>query len=106
MTWNDYLKKPKMTFRTPAPKRAPEVKGYRCYFRPEWLEWLVRPGEIRVGAFGPPTRTSSFGGEMWWSVEGRRGDERPAWLLLPNDPLARAVLGVESVQASLEGEIR
>ena len=96
--WSDYEKQARITFQTPAPADAPEVKGYRCYFRPEWLEWLVRPGQISVRAFGPPTRRSSLPGEMRWEVEGRRGDTRPAWLLLPSDVLAAATLAVEQIE--------
>ena len=104
--WADYVKQTQITFRTPAPADAPEVKGYRCYFEPEWLEWSVRPGQISVRAFGPPTRTSAFSGEMRWDVEGRHGDTRPAWLPLPVALLAAATFAVERIERERKGENR
>ncbi len=96
--WEDYVRQPRVTFRTRAPGDAPEVRGYRCYFQPEWLEWSIQPGGIRVGAFGPPTRTSSFPGEMWWNMEGPQGDERPSWLPIPLALLTSASLAVEELE--------
>lgn len=100
--WGEYTRQAKMTLWTPAPADAPEIKGYRCYFRPEWLEWLITPVEIRVAAHGPATRATNIGqGEMWWSVDSthpHRAPDRPDWLLLPVDLLAKARLGVERIE--------
>ena len=89
-------------FDTPAPEDAPEVKGNRCYFRPEVLHWTVTERRIYVRATGPATRVPNRQGEMGWSVEGYGGDERPVWLSLPHDPLARARVAVEVVAQSLK----
>lgn len=97
---------PMLTFWTKAPEDAPdEVKGYTCYFKPERLEWRVRTFWQRksrvvvdVVAHGPATRVEHREGAMRWGVEGSiEGDTRPAWLLLPLDQLARAILTVEEL---------
>lgn len=106
-TWNEHQRRPEIVFRTPAPADAPEVKGYRAYFQPETLEWHVRHGDVRVMASGPTTRAPSLGrGEMWWSVQGGWGDERPDWLLPPNDLLAHAVLAVDDLDERVTQEWR
>lgn len=96
---------PTLTFWTKAPEDAPEVKGYTCYFKPERLEWRVRTFWQRksrvvvdVVAHGPATRVEHREGAMRWGVEGSiEGDTRPAWLLLPLDQLASAILTIEEL---------
>lgn len=96
MSWSQYQRRPQIAFRMPAPADAPEIKGYRAYFRPEQLEWVVRADEVRVTATGPTTRAPSLGqGEMWWGVEGRVGDSRPPWLPIPAELIAAAKQAVE-----------
>ena len=104
----DHRAQPKVTFWTKAPADAPdEIKGTTCYFRPEWLEWSVSPRQVYVSAHGPATRVGHRQGVAGWSVEGFLGDERPPWLLLPVDPLAKAILTVDRIADLLnptEGE--
>lgn len=105
MTWQDYLRQPRIRLRTAAPTDAPEVKGSSCYFQPKWLDWDIRTGGISVTASGPATRTKYKQGNKRWNVEGNGApDERPAWLLLPNHVLAIACLAIEDVDRALRGE--
>lgn len=98
-TWDDYRQQARITFSTPAPPDAPETKGTRCWFKPEWLDWTVTKDVIHVVARGPATRVPHRQGEAAYCVEGaRRGDERPTWLLLPIDVLTAATLAARDIE--------
>ena len=102
-SWYDYRRRAKITFSTRAPDDAPETKGSRCWFKPEWMEWHVTSTTISVLVSGHATRTRYMLGEVTWSVEGApRGDERPAWLLLPIDQLTAARLAAEDIDRKRE----
>ena len=102
-SWYYYRLRAKITFSTRAPDDAPETKGLRCWFKPEWMEWHVTSTTISVLVSGPATRTQYMRGEVTWSVEGApRGDELPAWLLLPIDQLTAARLAAEDIDRKRE----
>ena len=116
-SWYDYRRRAKITFSTRAPDDAPETKGSRCWFKPEWMEWHVTSTTISVLVSGHATRTrymlgdvtssvsGALRGEVLWSVEGApRGDERPAWLLLPIDQLTSARLAAKYIDRKREEE--
>ena len=116
-SWYDYRRRAKITFSTRAPDDAPETKGSRCWFKPEWMEWHVTSTTIAVLVSGHATRTrcmlgevtssvsGALRGEVLWSVEGApRGDERPAWLLLPIDQLTSARLAAKYIDRKREEE--
>lgn len=87
------LQGPSITFWTMAPEDAPEVKGTRCYFKPERLEWRVYMfnGQVSVYmvAHGPATRSSraypSPGNHVW------DGGDLPPWASGPNPQLVAAL---------------
>ena len=102
-SWDNYRVRARITFRTRAPNDAPETKGTRCWFKPEWLEWHVTSTEISVLVSGHATRTKHMQGEVRWDVEGTaRGDERPAWLMLPLDQITAARLAAEDIDGKRE----
>ena len=98
MTW---IPGPSITFWTAAPEDAPEVKGSRCYFKPERLEWRVsmfngrgaREVLVYMVAHGPATRSSRAypapGTQVW------DGQSLPPWASLPSPQMeaATAVIG-------------
>lgn len=99
------MSEPTVTFRTRAPEGAPdEIKGRRCYFRPEFLVWTVTPTRIQVEAHGPATRVEYRMGSAAWYVEGVWGDERPSWLLLPVEALSVATRAVRGIGVAIGGD--
>ena len=102
MSWNDHVWSPKTRFSTPAPPDAPEIRGYRCYFQPERLEWTVTLDAVHLVMDGPATRAPHRRGDQSWRVEGTYPDPLPSWVSVPHGMILAARTGLLTLARAVE----